>query len=317
MIRTGERMSVAGAVGSPSMVLEASADASAPLIALKPITIIIPAYNEAGAIGPVLERLRNTSTELVEEIIVVDDGSRDDTSRIATEVGARVIRHGRNRGYGAALKTGILAARTDFVLTMDSDGQHNPADIARLWGANTGTDMIVGHRSALIHSQLWRMPGKWLLSLMANYLSRERIPDLNSGFRLIRRDLLLKYMHLCPSGFSFSTTITMAFFNRGLRVAYVPIEVAKRVGTSTVSVSTGLSTIILILRIATLFDPLRVFIPLSFFIAAVGFGWGVPYALSGNGVSVGAMLAIVTAVLMFSLGLLCDQISQLRLERYE
>jgi glycosyltransferase involved in cell wall biosynthesis len=284
---------------------------------IKPLTIIIPAYNEARAIGPVLERLKTTCPELIEEIIVVDDGSTDNTAQIAEEVDVHVIRHSRNKGYGASLKTGIRAAHTDFVLTMDSDGQHKAEDIARLWAVTDHNDMIVGQRTALLHSQLWRMPGKWLLSIMANYLSRQRIPDLNSGFRLMRRDVVTKYMHLCPSGFSFSTTITMAFFNRGFNVAYVPIEVEKRIGKSTVSLSTGLETIILILRIAALFDPLRVFIPISIFVGLVGVLWGIPYALLGNGISIGSMLAIVTATLLFSLGLICDQISQLRLERYE
>jgi len=285
--------------------------------AAKPITVVIPAYNEAEAIGPVLEHLKVTCPDLIETIIVVDDGSSDDTACIAERAGVQVIRHSRNKGYGASLKTGIRAAQTEYVLTMDSDGQHKAEDIARLWEQADNHDMVVGQRTSLIHSQLWRMPGKWLLSFMANYLSRQRIPDLNSGFRLMRRETLLKYMHLCPAGFSFSTTITMAFFNRGYDVAYVPIDVKKRVGKSTISVTTGLETIILILRIATLFDPLRIFIPISLFTAAVGILWGIPYALLGNGISIGSMLAIVTAVLMFSLGLICDQISQLRLERYE
>ena len=283
----------------------------------KPLTIVIPAFNEADAIGPVLDRLKTASLELIEEIIVVDDGSTDETRNTASIDGIRVISHARNRGYGASLKTGILAARTPFVVTMDSDGQHDPADVVRLWNAAGTNDMVVGQRTGLLHSPLWRMPGKWLLGLMANYLSRNRIPDLNSGFRLVRRDVVVKYVHLCPAGFSFSTTITMAFFNRGYKVAYVPIQVRKRVGKSTVSVSTGLETIILILRIATLFDPLRLFVPLSALLALTGLAWGVPYAAYGHGVSVGAMLAIVTGVLMFSLGLICDQISQLRLERFE
>jgi hypothetical protein len=161
------------------------------------------------------------------------------------------------------------------------------------------------------------MPGKWLLWSMANYLTRRKIPDLNSGLRLIRREVALRYLHLCPSGFSFSTTITMALLSRGYSVAYVPIQVKKRVGKSTVSVATGLDTIILILRIAALFNPLRVFIPISLLIGLVGLAWGIPFALVGRGVSVGSMLAIVTATLIFGLGLLCDQISQLRLERFE
>jgi glycosyltransferase involved in cell wall biosynthesis len=288
-----------------------------PPVTLKPITIVIPAYNEAEAIEPVLNRLKTIRPDLVEEIIVVNDGSTDQTAERAQLPGIRVVSHSQNRGYGAALKTGIIAAQTPFVVTMDSDGQHNPADVERLWAVAASNDMVVGQRTAVLHSQLWRMPGKWLLTLMANYLSRRRIPDLNSGFRLMRRDVVKKYMHLCPSGFSFSTTITMAFFNRGHKVDYVPIQVEKRTGKSTVSVRTGFETIILVLRLATLFDPLRVFIPLSIFFGIAGFSWGIPYALAGYGLSVGAMLAFVTALLMFTLGLVCDQVSQLRLERYE
>jgi glycosyltransferase involved in cell wall biosynthesis len=280
------------------------------------LTIVIPAFNEASAIGAVLQDVRTVCADFLAEVIVVDDGSLDGTGEAAAAAGARVIRHRHNRGYGAALKTGILAAQTEFVLTMDSDGQHQASDVRRLWEARTDTDMVVGQRTSLIHSPIWRMPGKWLLTALANYLVKRRIPDLNSGLRLIRRPVMLHYLHICPNGFSFSTTSTMAFLTQGYEVIYIPIEVRKRVGRSTVSVSTGLQTIILVLRIAALFDPLRVFLPLSMVIAAVGIVWGIPYSLSGKGVSVGSMLAIVTAVLIFCLGLICDQISQLRLEKY-
>jgi hypothetical protein len=161
------------------------------------------------------------------------------------------------------------------------------------------------------------MPGKWILGLMGNYLTRRSIPDLNSGFRLIRRDVALKYLHVCPSGFSFSTTITMALLSRGYNVAYIPIDVEKRVGKSTVSIATGLDTIILIMRIASLFNPLRIFVPASILAGMAGIAWGVPIALAGHGISVGSMLAIVTSILLFGLGLICDQVSQLRLERFE
>jgi glycosyltransferase involved in cell wall biosynthesis len=253
----------------------------------------------------------------VQEIIVVDDGSSDETASIARAAGVRVIRHNKNMGYGASIKTGVRAAQTEYVLTMDADGQHRPEDVQRLWQMAKDHDMVVGQRSGLRQSPLWRMPGKWLLWTMANYLSRFTIPDLNSGLRMIRRDVALKYLHLCPSGFSLSTTITMALLSRGYRVAYVPIEVRKRVGKSSVSIRSGLDTIILILRIASLFDPLRVFIPASLLSGTLGVLWGLPYAMAGHGVSVGAMLAIVTGILLFGLGLLCDQISQLRLERFE
>lgn len=283
----------------------------------KKVTILIPAFNESQAIGFVIEHIHAICSEVVQEVIVIDDGSSDDTAYIAKNAGATVIRHKQNLGYGAALKTGIRHAKTEFILTMDADGQHQAEDVLGLWEVADACDMVVGQRISLLHSPLWRMPGKWLLWSMANYLTRRKIPDLNSGLRLIRREVALRYLHLCPSGFSFSTTITMALLSRGYSVAYVPIQVKKRVGKSTVSVTTGLDTIILILRIAALFNPLRVFIPISLLIGLVGLAWGIPYALVGRGVSVGSMLAIVTAILIFGLGMLCDQISQLRLERFE
>lgn len=281
------------------------------------LTVIVPALNEERTISEVLRDVRDKCADFLHEIIVVDDGSTDRTARIAGEAGARVISHKRNMGYGAALKTAIRHAKTAFVLTMDSDGQHRAEDIVRLWNAAHAADMIVGERMNLMHSPLWRMPGKWVIGLMANYLTGCRIPDLNSGLRLMRRDIVLRYLHLCPSGFSFSTTMTMALLSRGHDVVFVPIEVRKRVGRSTVSLSTGLETTILILRIAALFGPLRIFVPASVLIGVAGMAWGLPIVLAGKGVSVGSLLAIVTSILLFGLGLLCDQISQLRLERYE
>jgi glycosyltransferase involved in cell wall biosynthesis len=285
----------------------------------KKVTILIPAFNEAQTIGVIIERLEANCSDFVQEIIVIDDGSSDETAWLAEKAGACVIRHKHNRGYGASLKTGIRSAKTEFVLMMDADGQHRVEDVFHLWElANAyDCDMIVGQRTGLIHSPFWRMPGKWLLGVMANYLTQRTIPDLNSGLRLIRREVVSRYLHLCPSGFSFSTTITMALLSRGYSVDYVPIKVEKRAGKSTVSIKTGLDTIILILRIAALFNPLRIFIPASVLIGGVGIVWGIPFALAGRGVSVGSMLAIVTAILVFGLGLLCDQISQLRLERFE
>jgi glycosyltransferase involved in cell wall biosynthesis len=281
------------------------------------LTIVIPAFNEAAPLEGVLRNLTALSTEVVREIVVVDDGSSDGTTGIAEAAGVRLIRHPRNLGYGASLKTGIRAARTEFVLTMDGDGQHRAEDVVRLWECAHNHDMVIGERTNLLHSPLWRMPGKWLLGLLAQYLTGCRIPDLNSGFRLLRLDVASKYLHLCPRGFSFSTTMTMALMSRGYDVAFVPIELQKRVGTSTVSLSTGFETLILLIRISALFDPLRIFIPASLGIGTAGIFWGLPYALTGRGISVGSMLALMTAVVLFALGLLTDQISQSRLERYE
>jgi len=282
------------------------------------LTIVIPAYNEASSLPAVLDSLRTAriGDGPPAAIIVVDDGSSDDTAHVAERHGAMVVRHARNLGYGAALKSGFRRAETCFVATMDADGQHTVEALASVWAQRLEADMVVGARSGL-HSPLWRMPGKWCLLRMARYLSRQPIPDLNSGLRVYRRDVLTRYLHICPAGFSLTTTITLALLNRGWRVVYTPIVVRPRTGRSTVTVVTGLETTILILRIVALFSPLRVFVPAAAAIGAFGILWGVPIALAGRGISVGSMLAIVTAVILFALGLLCDQISQLRLERFE
>jgi glycosyltransferase involved in cell wall biosynthesis len=281
------------------------------------LTIVIPAYNEASGLPAVLDLLRSVPAgDAPATVIVVDDGSTDDTARVAEQHGATVVKHPRNLGYGTALKTGIRRAQTMFVATMDADGQHTTDALAAVWAQRHEADMVVGARSGL-HAPLWRMPGKWCLVRMARYLTRQSIPDLNSGLRVYRRDVLARYLHLCPSGFSFTTTITLALLSRGWRVVYTPITVKPRTGRSTVNVVTGLETTILILRIVALFHPLRVFVPAAAGAAAFGMLWGLPIALAGRGISVGSMLAIVTAVILFALGLLCDQISQLRLERFE
>jgi glycosyltransferase involved in cell wall biosynthesis len=281
------------------------------------LTVIIPALNEGGHLGGVLDELNHECADFLTMIVVIDDGSRDDTARVARDRGAEVIRHPANLGYGASLKSGLRYAQTGFVATFDADGQHRAADLRRLWDARADAAMIIGARQKLIHSPLWRMPGKWLLGAVASYLVRRRIPDLNSGLRLLTRDVALRYAHLCPRGFSMSTTLTMAVMSRGWPVHFVPIEVRPRQGHSTVTVSTGLETLVLLLRIICLFNPLRLFVPASAVVAVAGVAWGIPYAIDGRGISVGAMLAIVTATLLFSLGLICDQVSQLRLERHE
>ena len=282
-------------------------------------TLVIPAFNEEDAIGPALKAVVADMSDAVTEVIVVDDGSADRTAQICEGLGVRVISHTANRGYGAALKTGIRAATTDYVITMDSDGQHRATDALALikLGQTGSADLIVGKRETLLHSPLWRMPGKWLITRMAEYLLRKKIPDLNSGMRLIRRETALKYMHLCPQGFSFSTTITMAMEARGQLVEYHPISVNPRVGSSTVNMRTGIDTIILILRLAALFNPLRIFLPMSVLLFLAGLFWSIPYALRGDGITVAGMLAMVTGLIVFAVGVLCDQISQMRLERYE
>lgn len=284
------------------------------------ISIVIPAHNEEGALGGVLERLNANLPAGVVEVIVVDDGSRDRTKEIATEAGVRVLHHPVNRGYGASLKTGIRAAQGAYVLTMDADGQHRMEDVSSLCEAVADGDppeCIIGNRTALLHSPLWRMPGKWFLKWMAQFLTQKSIPDLNSGLRILRREIALRYVRLCPQGFSFSTTITMALLSRGYGVQFVPIQVERRTGKSTVNVRTGFQVILLVLRLATLFNPLRIFLPASFISFIVGVAWTIPYTIAGSGITIASMFFMFTGVILFSLGLICDQVAQLRLERYE
>ena len=284
------------------------------------VTIVIPAHNEEKAIGEVLSRFLAHRHPAVAEVIVVDDGSSDRTAEIAEQHGARVLRHPRNRGYGAALKTGIREVTSEYILTMDADGQHRMDDVMKLCdavAADHPPDAVIGNRTRLLHSPLWRMPGKWILKLLARILTQRPIPDLNCGLRVVRREVLRRYLHLCPSGFSFSTTITMALLTRGYGVEFVPIQVERRLGKSMVSVGTGFQTILLVLRLASLFNPLRVFLPLALAFILFGIAWTAPYTLEGQGVTVASLLAIVTGVVLFGLGLICDQVAQLRLERYE
>jgi glycosyltransferase involved in cell wall biosynthesis len=285
------------------------------------ISIVIPAHNEEQSIERVLASLLAGLPPAVSEVIVVDDGSSDRTGELAEKSGVRVLRQPTNRGYGASLKAGIRAATTEYVLTMDADGQHRVEDVQAVCraalDAGQRVDCVIGHRTKLIHSPLWRMPGKWFLTNLARVLTGKRIGDLNSGLRIMRREVILRYVHLCPSGFSFSTTSTFALASRGYRIEFVPILVERRSGKSTVSVATGFQTILLVLRLASLFNPLRVFLPLSMLFIIGGALWTIPYLIDGQGVTVLAMLAMITGVNLFGLGLICDQVAQLRLERFE
>jgi glycosyltransferase involved in cell wall biosynthesis len=287
-------------------------------------SIIIPCYNEGQIIREVVTDLKaflSQQSEASYEIIVVDDCSTDNTLEILkTLEGIQVLRHPINRGYGAAIKTGIRHAQGVFVATFDGDGQHNPADLMHLCQKIHSEDwaLVVGARAKLLHSTLWRMPGKWILGWLANFLSRTKIPDLNSGLRVFRKEIISRYLHLCADRFSFSTTSTLILLNRGYSLAYLPIEVKSRHGKSTVSLMTGYETILLILRVVCLFDPLRVFIPASVFLIITGILLGIyPYFILKRGLTTGSVLVILAGVLIFFFGLLADQISALRKEKYE
>jgi glycosyltransferase involved in cell wall biosynthesis len=200
---------------------------------------------------------------------------------------------------------------------MDADGQHNPQDVLRLLARTPEYDLVVGARTQVFHSPIWRMPGKWLLNLFANYIAKTKIPDSNSGLRAFRTEIVKKYLHLFPDGFSFSATSTLVLIRRGYRVAFEPVSVTSRLGNSSMSIRSGLDLLLTVLRLSILIDPLRVFLPSSLIMAGTGVLWGTRYVLIGSGVSVGSLMFILMGVLMFGLGLLADQISEMRQERFE
>jgi glycosyltransferase involved in cell wall biosynthesis len=254
------------------------------------------------------------------EIIVVDDGSTDETGHVAAEAGARVIRHHHNKGYGAALKAGIRAAEREIVVTFDADGQFDTSDIAKLVDALSENDMAVGTRPQGAGSPTLRKPGKWLLSKTANYLAQTEIPDLNCGFRALRTDTAKHFLNLLPNGFSFTTTITLAMFKDGYNVAYIPITVRPRMaGKSSVRVADGFNTLLLIIRIIALFDPLKVFLPASALLFAAGVLYSVLDSLAFGrlNIAAGAVILFVSAVMVFMFGILADQVSAIRRGQHE
>jgi len=232
------------------------------------LSIVIPAYNEEEAISSWYEEMVKFLglIDINHEILIVDDGSTDRTAEIANKLkDARLIRHQVNRGYGAALKTGIAEATGNFVLIIDADGTYPAAEIPRLVSLMTNYDMVVGARTGQsVVIPLYRRPAKWFLSHLANYLSGTNIPDLNSGMRIFKRQVARRYFGILPNGFSFTTTITLAYHSDGLAVKYVPINYRRRAGSSKIKpFRDGFNFILLIVRSITYFNPLKVFIPVA------------------------------------------------------
>ena len=281
------------------------------------VSVIIPAYNEAAGVGAVIRQVRAELERLERphEILVIDDCSSDGTGELARAAGASVITHSRNKGYGGSLKDGVRAARHPIVLFYDADGQFDAKDIGVLLGYLPDYDMATGWRDARSHVPSDRIVGKKVLALVANWLANQKIPDLNCGFRAIKRDVLMRYLHLLPNGFSASTTTTLLFLKQGYSVRFVPTVIEKRVGTSTVNpIKDGMRTILLILRLITLLDPFRVFFPVSAILAVAGVAWALPFLIMGRGLSVGGLFLMTTAIIIFFFGLLVDQVAQLRRE---
>jgi glycosyltransferase involved in cell wall biosynthesis len=235
------------------------------------VSIIIPAYNEQEGIGDVLDGIIETMEKsgIGHEVIVVDDGSTDGTAEIAQRKGVKVIQHALNKGYGAALKTGIRHAKYDVIVTTDADGTYPGEEIPRLVNHIDEYDMVVGARmGANVHIPPLRRPVKWVLARFGNYVAGMRIPDLNSGLRALRKEVALRFFHMLPDGFSFTTTLTLAILTSSYNVAYVPIDYHRRVGRSKINpIADTMNFLSLVARMALYFRPLRVFLPPGMFFA--------------------------------------------------
>jgi glycosyltransferase involved in cell wall biosynthesis len=279
-------------------------------------SIIIPVFNEEAGIENTINRLLSVSSNYEWEIIAVNDSSTDNSRAILNRFHQiRILDHSTNRGYGAALKTGIKAASSDIIVMFDADGQHNPSDIPSLLDKINCADMVSGWRSKDSANDWIRKPGKYILKKVADILVENKIPDLNCGLRAIKRELILNMLDLLPDGFSFSTTSIIAFYKLGYNVAYVPITTGPRIGQSTVKqVKHGPQVIMLIIRLITLFSPLRIFLNVASGLFLVGIIYQVEeIARRGWHIVNGALLLIIAALLVFLFGLIADQISELRL----
>ena len=282
------------------------------------VTIIIPAYNEEEAIGDFLTGLLSgLKTSLLWEIIIVNDGSSDRTSEIVKAYDVKLLNHSSNKGYGAALKTGIRESTGRHILICDSDGQHSIEDINKIISIK-GSLMVVGQRGSDSHVQANRIAGKTILRLFANFLMGEKIPDLNSGLRLIHSNTIKKYLHILPDSFSASTTMTMLFLKRKYDIRWEKIITKERIGNSSVrQITHGLYTILLMMRILMLFNPLKIFMSTSAVFFTFGFLWGIYHLADGGGLSIFAAVYLILSVQLFLYGLIADQISMQRLEKYE
>jgi glycosyltransferase involved in cell wall biosynthesis len=274
-------------------------------------SVVIPAYNEAGSIGTLIESL--TAAANWYEVLVVDDGSTDGTADEAARAGSRVVRHPYNKGNGAAVKTGIRQASAPFVLILDADGQHQPADALRLVQRLGDYDLAVGARATATHASWSRRVGNAILNVFASYLAGRHIPDLTSGFRAARRDYLLEFLHLLPNGFSTPTTTTLAFLRAGYSVCFEPIHAAQREGLSKIRFGRdGFNFFLILLKVVTIYSPLRLFVPISTAAFLTGVGYAIWTIATQSHVTNSSVLLILLSVVIFLIGLVSEQISSLR-----
>lgn len=287
-----------------------------------PVSIIIPAYNEEHGLGPVLAELLHKMDAAGDlyEVIVVDDGSGDGTAVVAQQYAVTVLQHRVNKGYGAALKTGIRQAKYDLICITDADGTYPNERIPELVNilVEHHLDMVVGARVGDdVNIPTIRKPAKWALGRVANYVAAEPIPDLNSGLRVFKRDVCLLFFNILPNQFSFTSTITMAMLTNQYQVVYVPINYYARVGKSKIRpIHDTLNFLRLVVRIGLYFAPLKIFLPISFWLLVLGIAWGAgTLFVFGQIADISTLVIIMTAFQVFAIGLLAELINK-RLPNY-
>ncbi len=295
-------------------MIEPLVETIAPRPTARAVSVVIPAFNEAAHVANELrvldEAMKQTGWEY--ELIVIDDGSTDGTAAAADSAGvARVLRREGNRGYGAALKAGTRAAKHPWILITDADGTYPVASIPALLAYAENADMVVGARTGTsVRIPLVRRPAKAFLRWLASFLAERDLPDINSGMRLMHRELIERYVHLLPEGFSFTTTITLAAACNKHPVVYHPIDYHARLGNSKIRPRHAFDFTLLILRIIVVFNPLKVFLPIGAVLAVIGLGKLV-YDIVLDNLSETTVLGLLAAILIWSVGLLADQNARL------
>lgn len=275
------------------------------------ISVVLPAKNESAAIAQTICEIRKIP--FISEIIVVNDGSIDATKEIAENEGATVISHPYSKGNGAAIKTGARHANGEVIVFMDADGQHDPQDIPRLLGKiNEGYDLVVGARQKGSQASVGRGIANMLYNNLATYMTEHKVEDLTSGFRAVRAEKFREFLYLLPNGFSYPTTSTMAFFRAGYSVAYIPIQASKRIGKSHIKpIKDGMRFFIIIFKIATLFSPLKMFIPISILLFIMGTGWYGYTLYEYHRFTNMSALFYTGSIMIFLMGLISEQITAL------
>ncbi|NLY76187.1 MAG: glycosyltransferase family 2 protein [Firmicutes bacterium] len=294
--------------------------------ATEPVTVVIPAYNEAASIVESVNSVRESLSEagIDHEIIVVDDGSSDQTYELALGTGVTVVRHKKNKGYGASLKTGIGLAKNDLIVITDADGTYPPSSIPPLIEGMKDADMVVGARVGQnVNIPLVRQPAKWFLRCLAGYITGERIPDLNSGLRAFRRQCVQQYMNILPDKFSFTTTITVAMLCDNYEVVYLPIDYHKRTGKSKIVPWDFVNFTTLVIRLSMLFNPLKIFLPVSLASLILGLfklvvdilvainsaeGLGIGALFTREVISASSLIFLISSLQILLIGMVADGI---------